>query len=53
MANNRLILEHYFLPSLPNLKRLKFNKNNPLDIIPYYETVLCHKCLTFYMKDNF
>ena len=51
MANNGLISQHYFLPSLPNLKCPKCNKNNPLDIIPYYETVLCHKCLIFYMKD--
>ena len=51
MANNGLISQHYFLPSLPNLKCPKCNKNNPLDIIPYYETVLCHKCLIFHMKD--
>ena len=51
MANNGLLLQHYFLPSLPNIKCPKCNKNNSLDIIPFYEAVLCHKCLIGYMKD--
>ena len=51
MANNGLFLQHYFLPSLPNLKCPKCNKNNSLDIIPFFESVLCHKCLITYMKD--
>ena len=51
MANNGLLLQHYFLPSLPNIKCQKCNKNNSLDIIPFYEAVLCHKCLIGYMKD--
>ena len=51
MANNGLLLQHYFLPSLPNIKCPKCNKNNSLDIIPFHEAVLCHKCLIGYMKD--
>ena len=51
MANNGLLLQHYFLPSLPNIKCPKCNKNNSVDIIPFYEAVLCHKCLIGYMKD--
>ena len=51
MANNGLLLQHYFLSSLPNIKCPKCNKNNSLDIIPFYEAVLCHKCLIGYMKD--
>ena len=51
MANNGILLQHYFLPSLPNIKCPKCNKNNSLDIIPFYEAVLCHKCLIGYMKD--
>ena len=51
LANNELSLQHYLLPSLPNIKCPKCNKNTSLDIIPYYEAVLCHKCLINYMKD--
>ena len=51
LANNELFLQHYFLPSLPNFKCPKCNKNTSLDIIPFYEAVFCHKCLITYMKD--
>ena len=51
LANSDFSRQHYYLPSLPNYSCPECNKNNPLDIIPYYETVLCHKCLINYMKE--
>ena len=51
LANNDFIKQHYYLPSLPKYNCPKCRKNSPLDIIPYYEVVLCHKCLINYMKD--
>ena len=51
MANSDFSRQHYYLPSLPDYSCPECNKNNPLDIIPYYETVLCHKCLINYMKE--
>ena len=51
LANNELSLQHYYLPSLPNYLCPKCKKNEPLDIIPFYEAVLCHKCLINYMKE--
>ena len=51
LANNDFIKQHYYLPSLPKYICPKCRKNSPLDIIPYYEVVLCHKCLINYMKD--
>ena len=51
LANSDFSRQHYYLPSLPNYSCPECNKNNPLDIIPYYEAVLCHKCLTNYMKE--
>ena len=51
LANSDFSRQHYYLPSLPNYCCPECNKNNPLDIIPYYEVVLCHKCLINYMKE--
>ena len=51
LANNDISKQHYYLPSLPKFNCPKCNKNPPLDIIPYYEVILCHNCLTIYMKD--
>ena len=51
LANNDLELQHYFLPSLPNFTCPKCNKNESLDIIPFYEAVFCHKCLINYIKE--
>ena len=51
LANNDISKKHYYLPSLPKYHCPKCNKNSPLDIIPYYEAVLCHKCLINYMND--
>ena len=51
LANNDFSRQHYYLPSLPKYLCPKCNKNSPLDIIPYYEAVLCHKCLLNYMND--
>lgn len=51
LANNEFSKQHYYLQSLPNYNCPNCNKNNPLDIIPYYEAVLCHKCLIKYMND--
>ena len=51
LANNELSLQHYYLPSLPNYLCPKCKKNEPLDIIPFYEAVFCHKCLNNHMKE--
>ena len=51
LANNEFLRQHFYLPSLPKYNCSKCNKNPSLDIIPYYEAVLCHKCLINYMKD--
>ena len=51
LANRELSLQHYYLANLPNYKCPKCNKNEDLDIIPFYEAVFCHKCLINYMKD--
>ena len=51
LANNEYSRQYYYLPSLPKYICPKCNKNTPLDIITYYEIVLCHKCLINYMKE--
>ena len=51
LANGELSPQHYYLPKLPNYICPKCNKNEALDIIPFYEAVFCHKCLINYMKD--
>jgi len=51
LANNELSLQHYYLPSLPNYLCPKCKKNEPLDIIPFYDAVFCHKCLNNHMKE--
>ena len=51
LANNEFNLQHHYLPSLPNFTCPKCNKNEALDIIPFYEAVFCHKCLINYMRD--
>ena len=51
LANNEYSRQHYYLHSLPKYNCPKCNKNTPLDIITYYEIVLCHKCLIIYMKE--
>ena len=51
LADNEFTLQHYNIPSLPKINCPKCNKNPTLDIIPGYEAIICHKCLTNYMKD--
>ena len=51
LANNDFSRLHYYLPSLPKYHCPICNKNQPLDIIPIYESVFCHKCLINYMND--
>ena len=51
LANKELSLQYYYLPNLPSYICPKCNKNGALDIIPFYEAVFCHKCLSNYMKD--
>lgn len=51
LANSELSPQYYYLPNLPNYLCPKCNKNEALDIIPFYEAVFCHKCLINYMKD--
>ena len=51
LANIEFSRKHFYLPSLPKYNCPKCNKNPSLDVIPYYEVVLCHKCLINYMKD--
>ena len=49
-ANNEFPLQYYYLPSLPKYICPKCEKNQSLDIVPYYEAVFCHKCLINYAK---
>ena len=51
LANNDISKHHYYLPSLPKYNCPKCNKNPPLDIIPFFDVILCHKCLINYMKE--
>ena len=51
LANNNNEKQYYFIPSLPKYKCPTCKKNTGLDVIPSYEAIFCHICLTKNLKE--
>ena len=50
LANNNTEKEYYYIDTLPKYKCPTCKKNTGLDIIPSYEAIFCHICLTRYLQ---
>ena len=50
LANNNIEKEYYYIATLPKFKCPTCKKNTGLDIIPSYEAIFCHICLTKYLQ---
>ena len=51
LANNNNEKQYYYISSLPKYKCPNCKKNTGLDIIPSYEAIFCHICLTKYLQE--
>ena len=51
IANTNNEKQYYYIDNLPSYKCPNCNKNTGLDIIPSYEAIFCHICLTKYLND--
>ena len=50
LANNNIEKQYYYISSLPTYKCPTCKKLTGLDILPLYEAIFCHICLTKYLK---
>ena len=50
LANNNIEKQYYYVSSLPKYKCPTCKKCTGLDILPSYEAIFCHVCLTKYLQ---